>query len=165
MRRLAPACALVCLVLLIATFSFAANTRTYAPVQDGFVTSGETVSTFAPDRILVKFTPEGLNNAVIREALDKSAGGDASWTGLASVDATLSALDVSRISRMHGTLKNRAVSQSLGVHRWYRVDVAEGTDIEAVAAALEADPNIEAATPDMRVFPSATPNDPRQPIT
>ena len=35
-----------------------------------------------------------------------------------------------------------------------------GTDIEAAVAALSADPNIEAASPDLRVFTTATPTDP-----
>ena len=100
MKRLAPTCALICLFLLFTSFSFAAenNSRTFVPVQQGFVGEGEVVPTFAPDHILVKFTPEGLNNANIREAVDKSAGGDAAWTGLASLDAVLSGLDFSPIS-------------------------------------------------------------------
>ncbi len=165
MRRLAPACALICLVMFFASFSFAADSaaRTFAPVQKGFVTAGATVSTYAPDRVLVKFTPEGLKNARIREALDKSAGGDPAWTGLAALDAVLSGLDVSRITRMHGSLKNKAEAERIGVDRWFRLDVAVGTDIEAAVASLAADPNIEFAEPDLRVFPAVIPNDPLHP--
>jgi len=56
MKRFAPICAGFCLTLLFASFSFAADSdsRTFAPVQDGFVSTGETVSLFAPDRVLVK---------------------------------------------------------------------------------------------------------------
>jgi PKD repeat protein len=165
MRRLAPTSALICLFLFFASFSFAADSdaRTFAAVQKGFVTAGEIVSTFAPDRVLVKFTPEGLKNATIRIDLDKSTGGDAAWTGLASLDAVLSGLDVSRVTRLHGALKNKAEAERMGIDRWFRLDVAVGTDIEAAAASLAADPNLETAVPDLRVFPAVTPNDPLHP--
>ncbi|MEN8006587.1 MAG: PKD domain-containing protein [Candidatus Krumholzibacteriota bacterium] len=165
MRRLAPTCALVCVFLLISTFSFAAETqsRTFVPVQDGFVTTGETVAAYAPDRVLVKFTPEGMNQATIQEFADKSAGGNTSWTGLASLDAALNALDVSRISPMHGALKNQAEVRRLGIDRWYRIDVVTGTDIESAVDNLAADPNVEFAVPDLRAFPMATPDDPLHP--
>ena len=165
MRRLAPTCALVCLFLLITSFSFAADSesRPFAPVQDGFVTTSETVSAYALDRVLVKFTPEAMNRATIREFADKSGGGDASWTGLVSLDEALNALDVSRISQMHGGLKNQAEVELMGIDRWYRIDVVFGTDIEAAVDNLVADPNVEIAVPDLRAFPAATPNDPLHP--
>jgi len=156
MRRPAPTCVIVCLFLLFAGFAFAAETYLYAPVQDGFTTSGQTVPAFAPDRVLVQFTPEALANARFGEAGNKSAG----WTGLASLDATLRGLDVANLAPLHGNLKNKAASKLVGADRWYRVDVAAGIDIEAAVAALSADPNLESVTPDMRVFPAATPNDP-----
>jgi len=162
MKRIAPICALICLLMLFASFSFAADyeSRTFAPVQDGFVTEAQIVPTFAPDRILVKFTPEGLSNAIIREVALNNAGGDAAWTGLVSLDAVLNGLDVSRISRMHGDLKNKAAAEKLGTYRWYLVEVPIGTDIEAGVASLAADPNVEFAEPDLYAFPAATPNDP-----
>ncbi len=162
MKRLAPTSALICLFLLFASFSFAADsdTRTFAPVQKGFAKEGEVVSTYAPDRVLVKFTPEALNKATIREAVDKSAGADAAWTGLASLDAVLSGLDVSRMTQMHGSLKNQAAAERLGANLWYLIDVAVGTDIEAAVANLAADPNLEIALPDLVAFPATTPNDP-----
>ena len=160
MRRFARTCALVCLVLLTATLSFAADSRHLAPVQRGFVDDAPSVPVFAPDRVLVKFTPEGMNRAVMQETVDKSAGIDAAWTGLASLDPVLNALDVTRIKQMHGNVKNKAEVNRLGIDRWYRVDVPYGTDIESAAAQLAADPNLEFALPDLRAFPTVTPTDP-----
>ena len=162
MRRLAPTWAIICLFLLFSSFSFATDSeaRTYAPVQQGFVTQGETLPTYVPGVVLVKFTPEALNKATIREAVDKSAGGDAAWTGLASLDGILNGLDVLRVTRLHRTLKNKAEAERLGVHRWYRLDVAVGTDIEAAVSSLASDPNLETAVPDLVAFPAVTPNDP-----
>ena len=130
MRRFAPTCALVCLLLLISIPSIALENRTFAPVQDGFTTDAETVSPYVEGRVLIKFTPEAMERAVIREYADKSAGGDAAWTGLASLDATFNALDVTGITQRHGSLKNQTEVKRLGIDRWYRVDVVYGTDIE-----------------------------------
>ncbi len=163
MRRFAPTCALVCLLLLFANFSFALESRIIAPVQNGFTTTGETVSPYVEGRVLIKFTPEAMDRATIREYADKSAGGDAAWTGLASLDAAFNALDVSRLSQMHGSLKNETEVKRLGIDRWYRIDVVYGTDIEAAVDNLNADPSIETAVPDLRAFPMVTPNDPLGP--
>ena len=75
MKRFAPASAALGLLLLMGSITFAAeyDSRPYAPVQDGFVPVAEDVLPFAPDRILVKFTPEALSRATIRPAVDKSA--------------------------------------------------------------------------------------------
>ena len=157
MRRFAPTAVLVCLFLIFSSLAFAAETRNVTPENVGFAATQEA---YAPDRILVKFTPEAMNAAAFRDAPDKSARGTADWTGLATFNAALGRLDVSNLSRMHGNLKNKAAARRLGSDRWFRIDVAAGTDIEAAVAVLSADPNIEAASPDLRVFPTATPTDP-----
>jgi hypothetical protein len=83
-------CNLVILLLaLLAVPAMAADLapRNFAPVQNGFDPAGETVQTYAPDRLLVQFTPSAMERSVLNMTMEKGAAAANARTGLAGVDA------------------------------------------------------------------------------
>jgi PKD repeat protein len=155
----------VVLLLLPLVFASAQTPaqREYAPVQKGYVASGEKVQTFATDRILVKFTEASLENSKLNIGLQRGSAASGAQTGIASVDALGRQIGVVKVSRPFIELKNKEESTRLGVDRWYMIEVRQGTDIMNVVDRYAADPNVEHASPDWVAFPAAVPNDPLHP--
>lgn len=148
-------------VLLLGTVAFAqVPTREFAPVQNGPVFSGETVSLYREGRVLVKFAPAAATELALRVSQLGRAVPTAT-TGIASVDQAVAPF---RLSTIETVLKveprNRTLSANVGADRWYALDFESQGDMAALARQLAADPNVEEATPDWRAFPSAIPNDP-----
>jgi PKD repeat protein len=135
----------------------------FSPVQDGFVTSGQTVLPYAPDRILVKFTKDSYETSNLNIGLQQRRNDADGLTGIPSVDALSRELKVVQMSRAYNEPKNRVEAARLGVERWFKVEVPDGGDIPAIAARFAADPNIEHAGPDWRAFPDVVPTDPIYP--
>ncbi|HSG27167.1 MAG TPA: PKD domain-containing protein [Candidatus Krumholzibacterium sp.] len=156
----------VCLLVVLTPLmdvTAADSPRTFAPVQGGYVSAGEDVLPYAPDRIFVKFTDTAYKASRLKVNFVKGAEPADGLTGLASVDAISRDVGVLRISRPYHEPKNRIAAVQLGVDRWFRVDLASGADIEDIVARFAADPNVEYAKPDYRAFPAVTPNDPLYP--
>ena len=130
MRRFAPTAVLVCLFLLFSSFAFAAETLNVTPENVG---SAASLEAFAPDRILVKFTPEAFNRAEFRDAVSKNAGTDSPWTGLATFDAALNteALE-DALTEPAGELLARLLDQ-----RWSTVLIATEGDELVIAGGAE----------------------------
>lgn len=152
----------VCLLLvLLPALAIAAvpAPREFAPVQKGFVTAGQTVLPYAPDRILVKFRESSpINSKDI--GLQRGAAFPGGETGITSVDALGREVGALKVSRPYPELRNQAEARRLGVNRWFRIDLPAGSDIMAIVDRYAADPNVELAQPDYRVFPAVVPSDP-----
>jgi PKD repeat protein len=151
----------VCLLaILLPLASASATPRDFAPVQKGFVTAGERVPAYAPDRILVKFTKESYTTSRLNIGLQYGAMVSDGLTGIVSVDALSRDVGVVKISRAFIEPRNRFEAAKLGVERWFKVEVPPGSDIPAIAERFTADTNVEHATPDWVAFPAAVPTDP-----
>lgn len=132
----------------------------FAPVQEGHALTAQEVSLFAPGRLRVKFTEDGIASSPLATVeMRRGAVSGRALTGHPAVDALLLDAGVTRIERQHGALKDRAFAAEYGLDRWFVVHFSETADVEALAARLEADPAIEYALPDWRLFPDAVPND------
>lgn len=82
--------------------------------------------------------------------------GSQNTTGVAEVDAVLSAFNVQRVN----ALFPESVMQTQTALRWMRCDIAEGTNVEALLSQLQRTTGVEAAQPN-RVFQlHYVPNDP-----
>ncbi len=134
--------------------------RAFAPVQGGFDPVGETVSPYAPGRLLVKFTPVALRASTLNVAAQKGAAQAGVMTGIAAVDVLGRDAGLKRISRPYDPAANTALAARIGLDRWYLLEVSGTVDIPALAARYAADPAVEAASPDWRAFPAAIPADP-----
>ncbi len=148
------------LALLSSVTAFAADPapRAFAPVQDGFAPSAPEVLPWAPDRVLIKFTPEALQKSGL--AANKGRPDvTAKATDLQSLDALLGQVGAVGIRALHKPVANKAAAAELGVEQWFMVDLAGGMDIPEVTARLAQDPNLEEALPDLRAFPAVVPND------
>ncbi|MBU8920539.1 MAG: S8 family serine peptidase [Bacteroidales bacterium] len=152
-----------CLLMILTPLfgaSAADSPRVFAPVQGGFVGTGENVLPYAPDRIFVQFTSASYKVSSLKINFQKGAEPADGLTGLATVDALSREFGVLKISRPYMEPKNKIAAVQLGVDRWFRVDLSPGADIEAIVARFAADPNVEYAKPDYRAFPAVTPSDP-----
>jgi PKD repeat protein len=161
-RRLRLVVATLALLLLSTVTALAVpdSPVEFAPVQKGFVTAGEEVLPYAPDRILVKFTAEGMARSRLDPSAEKGAALPGVETGLASIDELNREAGVTKISRAFIQPANKGLADQLGVHRVYMFEFAKVDDIPALAERFAADPGVEYATPDWRAFPDAVPNDP-----
>jgi PKD repeat protein len=149
------------LIGLLAGLAVAAPVpREFVPVQQGYSASSSIELPYNPTKLLVKFTRDGLKKSTLNIGIEKGAAQPGNRVGLATVDALNAEFAVERISRPFVQPADRYEADRLGVDRWFQMELAAGADIEAMAARFAADPNIEAATPDWRAFPAATPNDP-----
>ena len=155
------------LTLLVAMLPFAAGTqspfapREFAPVQGGFVSSGEEVLPYAPDRIIVQFTEDAMENAKFNILpMERGAALPGADTGLSSVNALVRQFGVTSITRPFVAPKNERMAIELGVDRFFMLNVSSRADIPTVVQAFAADPNVENASPDWRAFPAVVPNDP-----
>jgi PKD repeat protein len=134
----------------------------WAPVQKGFVTSSEDVLPYAPDRVMVKFTEQAMENFKldIEFEMDLASPYGDIETGIASVDAISRQYGVTKVSRPYIELKNKVEETRLGIDRWFRFDVPRGSDVLDIVDRLGDDPNVEYAKPDWRAFPMVVPSDP-----
>ena len=144
------------LSLLLAVAALAADTRPFAPVQDGFTTSAPETPVCAPDRVLVQFTADAAARLTTALPLEKGSAAPAR-TGLAAVDALLARAGASVLERPF--LQPARPDKAAGLDRWYLVRTAEG-DMQALAQALNRLPEVAVAQPDYYAFPAAVPNDP-----
>jgi len=160
LKRIAVA---VLSMLLPASIVFAqASTREFAPVQNGYVAAGDQVATYAPGRVVVKFTRDAARQVQIQMdagGLQRSAVGLS--TGLATFDAEARGLQLQKLERtLRYEPRDLASVDALGADRWYTLEFDGPTDARDIADRLAKDPNVESATVDWRAFPAAVPNDP-----
>ena len=158
MKHLARFVGLAALFALLAVTALAADTRPFAPVQDGFTTQAPDVPLCAPDRILIKLTVTALAESDVSLPQEKGAS-MAGRTGLAAVDALLAAHGARTLERPFITPLRADKAADLGVDRWFMVQTEAG-DMQALALRLAKLPEVEAAQPDWYAFPAAVPNDP-----
>jgi PKD repeat protein len=144
-------------------FAKADTDRAFVPAQRGLTKGGESVPSYAPDRILVKFTPEGLVNSNLNIRMQKGASAPSTSIGISSIDAVFQSAGVTRIERPYDSPRKQILVQQIGVDRWFTLHLNAGSDLLAIVQRLSSDPNIESVTPDYRVFPAAVPNDPLYP--
>jgi subtilisin family serine protease len=147
-------------VLLIAG---AVSAVSFSPVQKGFVSTGEDVLPYAPDRIIVKFKSDSMQRSTLSIAPQVGASASSVVTGLASVDAISQDIGVVRISRAFIEPANTIAARQIGVERVLMFHVPNDVDIEEAVRRYAADPNVEYATPDWRAFPAVIPTDPAYP--
>jgi hypothetical protein len=148
------------LAFSILVFALAASAAPFSPVQKGFVSSGEDVLPYAPDRIIVKFKSDSMRRSKLSIAPQLGASASSVVTGLASVDAISQQVGVTRISRAFIEPANIAEARRIGVERTLMLHVPDGVDIEEAVRRYSADANVEYATPDWRAFPAVVPTDP-----
>ncbi|RKZ18878.1 hypothetical protein DRQ50_03265 [bacterium] len=148
---------LTVLILAALAAGAAEQNRVFSPVQDGFTTQGEEVLPYAPDRVLIRLTPN-IAKAVTTAPRYYGAEVPGARFGLPSVDALAARAGVRRIDRPF-IFPKRVEKAATGHAEWYMLHVEPG-DMEALAAELKQLPDVAAAMPDWRAFPAATPNDP-----
>jgi subtilisin family serine protease len=161
--RLIVCVACMALILLPVWGASYSAPRTFAPVQKGFVTSGDNVLPYAPDRVLVKFTEDSIEHSKLDIDIQRGSAAPRAETGIASVDALGRQFGVTKVSRPFVAPKNQEAATRLGVDRWFMFELPGGSDVLDAAKRLAADPNVEYATPDWRAFPAAVPSDPLYP--
>ncbi len=138
---------------------FAAQNLEFVPVQNGPSLQGNQVSTYAPDRVLVKFYQDALATSNLDLPFAKGAVMTGAATGMKSFDALTAQAGVTSIERPFIAPKNLDKAADLGTDRWFLLHVAPG-DMVALAQALTADGAVEIAQPEYYAFPAAIPNDP-----
>ncbi len=161
-RRSVHSCLLVTFFIVLAAAATVrgSDLRAFAPVQDGFTQTTTAVPRFAPGRVMVKLTVAALEGSSFDIEMRRGAAARAA-TGLPSLDSAALEIGLTGIERPYDAPANERVAAELGVDRWFVFHV-EGNVVEA-AARLAADPSVEHATPDWRLFPAAVPNDPMYP--
>lgn len=137
--------------------------REFVPVQDGYSPSGKEVAEYREGRVMVKFTRLAIDQLAIRHDQSNKAA-VIMQTGLPSFDQVTAPFALQKIERnVNQQLKDQFQADQLGTYRWYKLDFGAGRDMEAIAAQLRNDPNVDDATPDYVAFPAAVPNDPLHP--
>jgi hypothetical protein len=120
----------------------------FSPAQNGFVSAGDEITPYAPDRLLVKFSANSLRSSKLSIGMQMGAPAPGAETGIATVDALNRDVGVSKVARAYIDVRNRAEGERSGVARWYMLTVPEGTDIMAAVDRYKADPSVEHANPD-----------------
>ncbi len=165
MKRVPPVpafgVAIVTLALLCSGTFAGAQTRTWSPVQQGFSQQAPDVPTYAPDRVLIRLTPEATRS--VRSALGRTVGDGIGTTGVLSLDRKFRRLGVQRIRHAYSMPKRTEKARQLGVDRWMVVETDADVDPAAVARGLLENVEVERATVDWRAFPTAVPSDPMYP--
>ena len=157
---IASVCLLFALLPLLSAAALPPNETAFASVQRGFVTAGQNVLPYAPNRILVKFKDASLQSSRMMVGLKKGTEVPSATTGIATVDALGQELGVARISRPYVELKNKSEAARLGVERWYMLEMKDGSDVMEAVSRYAADPSVESAQPDYLAFPAVVPTDP-----
>ncbi len=150
-----------CLLVLaaVAMLAMPLAVSANAPLAGAAKTVSGDQSAFAEGRILVKFTPNAYASSKLNFRMEKGLSAPGIETGLASVDALSFNSGVTKVSRPYGQPADVELASSIGVDRWFALEIPAGSDPRMVAARYAADPNVESATVDWRAFPAATPND------
>ena len=115
---------------------------------------------WAPDRLLVKLTPDAARGMTLNLAWERGAASRDAITGLASFDAIGRSAGVRRLVRPYAAPARADLAASIGVDRWFLLEVPPDSDILALVARYLADPHVESASPDWRAYPAAVPTDP-----
>jgi subtilisin family serine protease len=152
-------------LLVSASLSLADETspRAFAPVQGGFDAQGEEVLPYAPDRLLVQLTADGLNRSRLESLTRRGAQATGAVTGLASIDDLAAAAGVRAVERPYDAPRNTVLAAELGVDRWFLFRFEAGRDMTDLARRFAADPAVAAVSLDWRAFPAAVPADPLYP--
>ncbi|MBU2500789.1 S8 family serine peptidase, partial [bacterium] len=149
------------LVLLLAAGTALAagdlGPRPFAPAQEGFTSQAQQVLPYAPDRLLVQFTPRAM--AALDVGRDKGSRLAGSVTGFARVDALTKGAGVYAIERPYRPGVDKARAEAFGKDRWFMFRFEEGADLPALAEALRRDANIDAVSLDWVAFPAVVPSD------
>ena len=145
--------------LLLAS-SALAQSRTWAPVQDGFTQQAQEVSTYAPDRVLIRLSPEAKRNVDV--SLGRGADELAS-TGSFQLDTMFRRHGGQRLQQAYQTPRRADLVDALGVDRWMILETAAPSDPAVIVRDLAGDPDVEVASVDWRAFPAVAPNDPMYP--
>ena len=125
--------------------------QVFKPVKGGFGGESQEVRPYASGRLLVK-----LKTA----ARIRSRTSGAPQMGIESLDALGRQLKVKNIRRAYRTLLNEALARKHQIDRWYIVELALDENIPDAVKRYAANPNVESATPDWRLFTTVEPNDP-----
>jgi len=164
-QRLVSSLALLVFTLSLTSFSLADSTtpRPFAPAQAGFTGQGEDVLPYAPDRLLVQFTTDGMARSNLGLSAQKGAMAPGAETGLASVDALALAAGVRSIERPYHAPRDAGLAAELGVDRWFLFQFDAAQNVADLAESFRADPNVAAVSLDWRAFPATSPGDPLYP--
>jgi PKD repeat protein len=150
--------ALSLLILLLGAGPLAA--RDFAPVQNGFDPQGENVLPYAPNRLLIKFTSQGMDKSNLNQSSEKGARVADAKTGLAGVDMLAASVGVNVVERPYNQPGNKSLSTELGVDRWFMFHFDTKRDLEDLAEDFRRDVNVEAVSLDWLALPATVPNDP-----
>ncbi len=134
--------------------------RPFAPVQGGFVETAELTTPYRPGTLRIQLSQEAIATSDLADLPMRRGATMRAATGLPLLDAVMADLEGARIERQHDMPQDQTLARELGVDRWFVLRFDEGTDVGALARQLEADPAIEHALPDWRVYPMLVPNDP-----
>ncbi|MGD9549190.1 MAG: S8 family serine peptidase [Candidatus Krumholzibacteriia bacterium] len=149
------------LVLLLAAGTALAagdlGPRPFPPAQEGFTSQAQQVLPYAPDRLLVQFTPRAM--AALDVGQDKGARLAGSVTGFARVDALTKGAGVYAIERPYRPGADKARAEAFGKDRWFMFRFEAGADLPALAEALRRDANVDAVSLDWVAFPAVVPGD------
>ncbi len=133
----------------------------FAPVQLGPTREAATELPYAPGTVRIKFTEEALNSSNLA-AVEMHRGATVGRTsvGILSVDDVTSKAGLTRVSRLHDMPADTAFALEHGLHRWFVMELDAGTDLPTLCERLSADPAVEYALPDWKLYPAVVPNDP-----
>ena len=147
-------------ILLLVLSASPLIARDFSPVQNGFDPVGESILPYAPDRLLIQLTPEGLSNSNLNLASEKGARAAGALTGLASVDQLAASAGVKIVERPYHQPQNKSLSSQLGADRWFMFHFDTRQDLENLADSFRKDGNVAAVSLDWVAFPAAVPGDP-----
>jgi subtilisin family serine protease len=125
--------------------------RIFTPVQGGFEREGQEVRPYASGRLLIKLkTDAGIR---LRDSGEPQIG-------IESLDALGRELKVKKIRRAYRAMLNETLARKHQIDRWYIVELSQDENIPDAVGRYAANPNVETATPDWRLFTTVEPNDP-----
>ncbi len=149
-------------VLLFASTALSAEIAPvpFAPVQFGPTREAATELPYAPGVIRIRFTEEALNSSNLAAVeMRRGATVGRASIGILSVDDVASEAGLTRVSRLHDMPADTAFALEHGLHRWFVMELDAGTDLPALCERLSADPAVEYALPDWKLYPTVVPND------
>lgn len=138
-------------------------TQPFAPVQAGPVKKAKQELVYQPGRVLVKLTESAHAIAALPKTWNEGKFEPFNGSGLLDLDARLFEVGATGVRRSMLDPKNTVLAEELGLARWYAFEINASVEIEKIADALAALPEVESAGPDWRAFPMDVPNDPMYP--
>ena len=124
------------------------------------VPRSDPAAVFAPDHLMVRLDRDAYARSALPAIEEQGKAVDPA-TGLAELDATIRELGVTGIARALPLCDDRALGADFGLDRCFRFDVPVGTDIEALAARLTSEADVDLAYPDRAARLAYVPSDPR----